>query len=65
MLTEINIEQLPSDHIGLEKGFDTATHQIAMNAHKKGMSLDDIAELTGISLDELAQIPLNLNDPKQ
>jgi len=49
MLSEINVENLPSYNWGFVKGEKENKQQVALKAHKMGLPLASICELTGLS----------------
>jgi len=64
-MLQIEIEQLPSFIIGREKGMATGEQKkalaIAEQLIKKGFSLAEIAEITGLDLDELTGLEQKAN----
>ncbi|MGB5596996.1 MAG: hypothetical protein WBM32_14180 [Crocosphaera sp.] len=48
-------------HEGEIKGEKQAIKNIALNMLKNNMSIEDIAQLTGLSLQEIEQLNLSLN----
>ena len=45
---------------GIQKGKDEKQIDVVLNAHKKGLSADLIAEIVGLSIDEVTSV-INLN----
>jgi predicted transposase/invertase (TIGR01784 family) len=44
---------------GIEQGEDRATQKIALNLLRKNIPLDTIAEVTGLTIEQLQQLQLN------
>jgi predicted transposase/invertase (TIGR01784 family) len=60
MLSAIKLEDLPSYEIGIEKGLEKGIIKnqikIVINAKKAGLDVDKIAQITGLSEKEIANI---------
>lgn len=56
MLSEIEIEKLPSHQIGMDQGIELGIEQVALNALRQGMSTEDVMKSTGLSEEVVARL---------
>jgi hypothetical protein len=59
MLSEINIEKLPSYQIGIEQGIERSTLKNVLNGIKKGFSDEIISAITSMSIADIKKLRLS------